>query len=285
MVDQLVWEDTTGTQTILSDPAEGITVAPGRTGFGMPPVELATDTTPGIPGATLREVIVQPRLMSVPLNIVGEDPGDRRFRFRQLISRMNPALGDGRLVVTAADGLSRRIGARYVDGLQGSFARDAVAGRLQRAMVVLEALQPFWEDNEATVLEWHGVDPTTWFPLFPLRLSASTVLAAPTVDNDGDAPFWPRWEVTGPGTSLEWHNDTTGKSFAFDPNLAGGDRMIVDTDTKTVTVNGVNRFGSIRAGSSLWPLQPGGNQLRLVVTGSTAQTTVTMTYRRRWLSV
>lgn len=82
------------------------------------------------------------------------------------------------------------------------------------------------------------------FPLvFPLTFGTGLAGGNLAVTNTGTVTTWPTWQITGPVTGPVITNVDTGQQLQFDPAfvVGAGQTLIIDTDAKTVTLQGVNR--------------------------------------------
>jgi len=82
------------------------------------------------------------------------------------------------------------------------------------------------------------------FPLaFPLLMGSGRPGGALLAANAGDVAVWPEWTVQGPVLGPVITNQDTGQSLVFDPTFAvlEGQRLVIDTDRRTVLLNGVDR--------------------------------------------
>lgn len=85
-----------------------------------------------------------------------------------------------------------------------------------------------------------------------------------TVTNAGSFANQPTLEITGPATNPRVANAAdSNRSIKLDGILASGDTLIIDLRTKTVTINGVNRFDMVRSDSQWWQLLPGANSITM----------------------
>lgn len=258
----------------------------GATGRWMPPVQAYEEEVPERHGTLLRSIRFQARDVVVPVLLDGSDRTDYRTTIRSLAASLNPLRGDGKLVATAEDGSVRELPCRYMDGL--GFSEDLpVHGR---PSLLFRAFDPFWQDADDTTetFEYTGAAVGSWFPMeFPITLLQSQVFASPTVDNTGDVEAWPVWTIEGPMSDLTLSNETTGASLSLTYTVAADNSIIVDTrpGMKTVELNAsTNLYPYLVRSSSLWALHPGENEVSVEVGGATADTVVTLAYRRRWLA-
>lgn len=82
------------------------------------------------------------------------------------------------------------------------------------------------------------------FPLvFPLTFGANLSGGGVSLTNVGTVTTWPTWQITGPVTGPIITNADTGQTLTFDPSfvVAAGQTLLINTDDRTVTLQGVNR--------------------------------------------
>lgn len=106
-----------------------------------------------------------------------------------------------------------------------------------------------------------------------------TVGGLDTITNDGTELTDVIFTITGPGTSINIENLSSGESFSID-DLIADDEVIIDTLNRTVTKNGDSAY-SIFTGD-FFGLQPGDNPIGFDVSGSTGATSLTLTYRHAY---
>lgn len=119
------------------------------------------------------------------------------------------------------------------------------------------------------------------FPLvFPLEFGGFTG-GTLTATNDGNAPTWPRYNITGPGNGPVIRNLDTGQALYFDGlSLQTGQTLTIDSNpaNQTATVSGVNVLGALRwRDSSFFPISPGGQTLQFYFQGGGTTTNTTLT--------
>lgn len=286
MADEIItWVDSDGTATVLSD-AAATRVSYELAGRFMPPVSFIEDDVPGMDGARLREVRVRPRDVTIPVAVVGADQTEVRTTLRSLMRMFNPKRGDGKLRVTGPDGTVRDLTCRYSQGLEVEERFEKFVG-WQRAVVVLRAVDPYWYDTSSTSATYTLGASTTFFPFFPLVLNSDTVLGTQTIDNTGDVEAFPVWTVHGPCSSIKLTNTTTDEVIDLPVTLTATQTVTVDTRPFRKTVvrdDGTNLYGSLTTASALWDLPTGLSTITVSLPGATADSYVTLTYSRRWLS-
>ena len=170
---KLVFTNGGGQSIDLTSGNFGITNWEGLSGVGL---NIQTQTVPFQDGGVFLDALMEQREISVTVAI--QDNNDLSLRYelkRQLISALNPKLGEGVLVYTN-DYLSRQIKAvPQLPIFENKNSNDA--GTL-KASVVFSCPSPYWEDLEDTVVEIKGMS---------------------IIQNDGDVPA--QVEITIPAGS------------------------------------------------------------------------------------
>lgn len=285
MVDEVLsWVDPDGTVTVLNDGS--LEVGWDMQGRYMPPVDYIEDDVPGHAGARLREVRVRPREVALPVDVFVTDTAALRVLMRTLMRTFNPQRGPGKLRIRSADGTTRDLNCRYRQGLELQEQYEAAHG-VQRTVIVLRAVDPFWYDTAPTSTTYTLGAATKWFPIFPLTLGSDTVFGTQTINNTGDVETFPVWTVHGPCTSLVLNNTTTGDTIELPITLTAAQTVTIDTRPfrKTVTRDdGTNLYGSLTTTSVLWALPIGLSTITVDLPGAGVESYVTLVYSRRWLS-
>lgn len=276
------WVDAYGAVTALDVDWEA-------TGRFMPEVNFDEDEIPGYDGSRLRRTRFKPRTFTLKIVVTAASEPLLRTALRSLTSAMNPKTGMGYIRVTSPLGDARQIACKVAGGL-GLEEKEGLSGpQMQMALVTFHAFDPFWTDTSDTSTLFDIDTPPSFFPIFPLRLTASEIAVDITVDNDGDDEMWPVWTINGPGSGIALRNLTTGKSLVFTTmSLGAGESIVIDTrpDEKTaVRQDGTNAFPDLDVTSSMWSLQVGSNSVRLEMTGAVAGvSSLQLSYRKRYLS-
>lgn len=290
MASNHTWIDADGGSHNLSSDAVGVTVLFGRAGFGMAPLRLNEDEIPLQDGGRLRSLNFLPRTFDLPLLLKRDTAGALDTLRRNVLWWFNPKRGDGKLRVTTRLGDQREIVCRSVDGLGLVENKESYTYRTLKAIVSLRSHDPHWRAVNATTTTYTlAANPQTWFPIFPLRLGASTLFDNPMVNNTGDVETWPSWIITGPGDDPILRNLTSGEIIDLTGKSLGvGETIEIDTSPGVKTVKsgaGANLFGSMSSTSSLWALKVGNNSLSLELSGVTAASSIQLTYRLRYLGI
>jgi hypothetical protein len=284
------WIDADGGSLVIGGPGVNTYQVDWKvTGRFMPKPRVQSHGVPGQPGAVLDEVNHDPRDFVLPLSISATSESNLRVLMRDLMYRMNPKRGQGKLRVTSPVGDQREITCLYSAGLEGDETEGASGPTFQAMPLVLTAFDPYWYDVSPTSQTFALTSLPSFFPIFPLRLTASQLVVDDTVTNAGDEETWPVWTIAGPGSAVTLRNSTTGLLISI-PSIAltAGQVLTIDTrpGKKSVTLNdGTDLFSSIdHTVSSLWSLRVGLNAIRLEMTGITAASALSVSYYQRYLT-
>lgn len=295
---RLVWTDWRGNRFDLTGDISGYSSQVGRAGFGLVEREVIADRS--VSGAAIvKNIRVTPRVLAVPLRIDGATVEEYLATLRALQASMrhptDPDTGyprPGTVTVELPDGTERSIPAYYQGGLSGT----------EDALDDLYALSSVFPSLEfyCPVPEWEGatqervwpvvVQPTPFYPLYPLRLGSSQILASAAVDNFGDTDAFPIWEFTGPGTPVCGNADT-GEQFSFTDPIPAGTTVVVDCRPHDVApLTGLTVYDKATGEDwwphlddiALWPLPPERTNLTLSMAGATADSLIRLTWVLRY---
>lgn len=284
MAETVEWIDPDGASTTL----RALYAVKGRF---APPARRQEDGVPEQPGSRLRTVLHDTREFVIPVLVHGATDIALRVSLRALALAMDPVRGDGRLRVTGPAGDQREITCRVTAGLDlDERLGDTATPTDQIATIVFRAVDPYWYATSDTVVDYTFAGTVaTFFPIFPIRLSSSEVFADATVSNTGDVDSWPVWVVTGPGSTINLRNLTTGLTITLSTTaLAAGEYLTIDTrpGAKTVTrQDGSSLFSDLSTSTALWSLAQGSNAVRIEMGGANSASTVRLSYRPRYLTV
>ena len=202
-----------GGQTIdLTSGNFGITNWEGLSGVGL---NIQTQQVPFQDGGVFLDALMEQREISITVAIQDNNDLSARYeRKRQLISALNPKLGEGVLIYTN-DYLSRQIKAvPQLPIFENKNSNDA--GTL-KASVVFSCPSPYWEDLEATVVAFGFNDQ-------------------PIVTNNGDIPAQLNieWE-TNKITNGALENVTQGQKIKYNGTLENNLKINTNIEKKSVT--------------------------------------------------
>ena len=104
-----------------------------------------------------------------------------------------------------------------------------------------------------------------------------------SVSNEGNFTANPTFTFAGPVTNPRVDNLTHDQSLSFTTTVADGDTLVVDTEQRTVLLNGTaSRYSTLDFGSDWIEFQPGINEIRYQA-ATTTTTTMTTTWRSAWV--
>lgn len=284
------WIDADGVSLTLNSPSVTLyQVDWDVTGRFMPRIETQVDEIPGRAGALLRDTRHGIHEFVLPLSIAASSEANLRSVLRDLVDRMDPTRGVGKIRVTSPIGDQREINCVYAAGLEMA-EREGVSGpEYQECPLAFTAHDPYWYDPSPAEQSFSVTDTPDFFPILPVRLTSSELVADGVATNSGSVDAWPVWTITGPGSSITLRNLTTSKFLTLDGvTLQAGESAVIDTRPgyRTVTQNdGTNLYPYLTLFSTLWPLARGANSVRLEMTGvDAAVSELTLSYYQRYLS-
>lgn len=282
MSETFLWVDPDNGQTILDTEWN----AEGR--FAADP-EFESEGVPGQPGERLRAVRHGVHEFTLPFWLHEASEEALRSALRSIIYKMDATRGEGRLRVVAPGGDEREIFCRVATGLGISEVLGQDSGfYAQRITPVFRAYDPYWYAVAETAVVYTGAaEVRTFFPFFPLFLSAAAVFADDTVNNPGDFEAWPVWTISGPASNITVTNLTTGKSFSLTLTLGSAQTLVIDLrpGAKTLLLDdGTSAFSLLTATSSLWALAQGDNNIRVSMDSTSTSSFVRLAFRPRYLS-
>jgi hypothetical protein len=262
------------------------------TGRFMPGIKFESTGIPGQPGEYFRAARHDVHEFTIRVTLATGSEPTLRTAQRDLVTAMNPVRGEGILRVTSPLSDVREIACRYSEGL-GMDEKPGNSGpTMQQCDITFKAFEPYWRDASDTSASYTIGAIPTFFPIFPIRLTASEIAVDDVAVNNGDVETWPVWEIGGPATSITLRNLTTGEYMTFTGvTLDAGESITIDTrptgpSPKTVRLDdGTSLYSSLTSISSLWALPVGSSSIRLEMGSAIAGTSyLQVSYRQRYLS-
>jgi hypothetical protein len=286
---QITWTAVDGTATILTDTAAGFTVlGDGTRGLRSVAYELATRKYAGLDGEDVQNVRAVGGQPTLGLLIEADDEATFRQRVRALRRAMRPKAGAGVLAVSQ-DGETRELTCYCVGGFEGDESPDvSMPGHWWRLALKFFAPSPWWE-GEAVSVSLGLQAPSAFFPAPPFTLSPSAVQGSFQIDlSDSDAPAYPVWTISGPGSAVVLTNETTGRDIEVNTSLGASDVLIIDTRPGHQSVrrnDGTNLMSAVASDPALWPLVEAVNTVSVALVGATSSSRVSTTYRPRYAGI
>lgn len=251
---------------------------------GAPQVRDAITARPSGHGTIDRTALVGARAVTANVAAVASP-----LELRQLVDRLAPFLHPGRRsTLTLGDGTATRQLVVRSDG-DTPIPWEA-AGFLQLSIGWVTVGYPFWlgAPRSITLAPFApagGGGPTPPVPA-PIVLPGEDPATAGIVVNAGTVGAHWTATVTGPAVGVGVENITTGELVLLSGlPLAAGQVAVIDSLTRTVTVNGESRFSAVNGSlSTWWLLPPGLSQLAVPTTSWSSPSSVLFQYRDTYYS-
>jgi hypothetical protein len=239
---------------LLNHP-RGVQALAGLTGFGLPPVDVQWIEGAGN-GARFRSKRHLKRTIDLPLLVDGND----RAGLKDLMDRLGTMLlGECTLRWIEDDGTSWTTQVHRTGGGDYVYGDDTTGERDLFTVVSLTAGDPFWTSSEAQdkVVSNAGIGNGLLPNLVQMKLAASQAIGEVELENPGNVPAYPVWEITGPGENF-LAIAPTGETFAWNGTLLAGEKLFVDTRTGRVYDDtGANRYAEVGPAPRFWTIPPG----------------------------
>lgn len=268
---------------------------------GMPPTRRVAVQVPGRSGSFVLDRDYAERLLALEATIVSSAAAQGvEEAIADWAQRFNVLRGGGRLRRTRADGITKRVlFCDYDDGFGIDQSASIWAEGVQQAVLMFYAGDPFWYDDDETVVVFAaGGVLTAFFPIPNpttgsfVTLTASEVFAQQVITNDGSAEVYPVWTIGGPASAIVLENLTTGERMAFTAaggvTLLAGESITIDTRpgyTRVEHSDGTNLAPYLSDDSTLWPLAAGDNDVSVEMSGTAiGVSSARLGYYRRWVT-
>jgi phage-related protein len=114
-----------------------------------------------------------------------------------------------------------------------------------------------------------------------LRISSSQAIGTVLVNNTGDVPMFPRYQIAGPITNLVISSN--GASFGFTDPILAGEVININTETGEVTdETGANAYALLNPAPKLFRIPVGESAILISGTDVTDDTRVDVFYAKRF---
>ena len=225
---KLVWINSKGTEINLTSGDYGITEWEG---FSACDVEVQTQNVPFQDGSVFLDALLNNRELSVTLAINDGTDLEKRYRLRrELISALNPKLGEGYLIYTN-DFIIKRI--KCLAQMPVFPTHNSDKAGTPKASLSWTACDPYWEDVEETNI-YFGIDKQ------------------PIIDNEGDVPAQVKIDFFTSGvTNPKITNLKTNKFIKYNGSLTEDLQIDTNIGNKSVISEKLNFDKLIFCSSSL----------------------------------
>ncbi|MEU5433817.1 phage tail family protein [Streptomyces sp. NPDC020719] len=258
----------------------GFQATAGMTGRGLPAVDVQWLSGAG-DGARWRGQRVQPRDLDIPLDILGRD----RSHLSELVSRLAQAVAGECQLVLVDDQDVRWSTSVYRTG-GGDITDDG--GTSLQTVISFRAPDPYFVASTISTQSVTGDPGKKPFlsNLVAMPLAASQAIGNVQLDNTGDVPAYPVWEVYGPGRDLTV-TAPTGETLRWQGTLATGERLIVDTRNGSVRDGAnTNRYADLATAPRFWTVPPGTSTASISLLDTTADSRIVCSWRpRKWMVI
>ena len=95
--------------------------------------------------------------------------------------------------------------------------------------------------------------------------------------------MFPTMTLVGPCTNPVIYNQSTGQSLSFNYALLGTDTLVIDTDLRSVTLNGNPARNLLMNGSQWFGFPAGNTTLTFTTTAYTVGAALTISYRSAYV--
>lgn len=254
--------------------------------FESPIPRLSMSSRPGEHGAFDGPAFLDPRVITLSGSGAGVDRASAR-RSRDILASVcgDPSLGLQTLVVTASGNPTRQANVRRSAETKSVFVGGGLT--FDWSMILTAPDPRRYAAAQSTQFVGLPQPPSGGlvFPLlFPLDWGSALAGGEMTLTNNGTIATWPLWTVRGPLTGPTITSVTTGQQLTFDPTFSvpAGQDLIVDTDAKTVTLQGINRRDKLFT-AQWFRLNPGTTTVRYTsAAGTDPASRLTATWREAW---
>lgn len=241
-MDRVYWIDAENNQLELSDTSRFAIVA--RSGLGMAATRIYTEESPGIPGGYYLGEVAEQRKFKIGLVAWASTEAELAALRDELIERLNPRKGPGKLRVVRPDGKVRELECICASGL--TFNTPHKYGPLAIAdEIVLQAFVPFWHDGNAqsTVVNL-GAGTVFVFPMtFPFSFGVGETVSNIVVQNPGHEPTPLHIEFLNQCTNPKVTNVSQGRHVQVNVSLAAGERLRIKTGVWSAEVTKIDTSG------------------------------------------
>lgn len=254
---------------------------PDFTGFGIPPAQVRIEPSAG-DGGVFRHSKKSVRDVDLSVTIFGTDRQDVQTKLRRLSRLLQDTSGPTKLVASYSNGDSLFLEGHYVGGAESQWGSDA-GMTWNRWAISLRCPKPFWQSEsvETFVIDTGSTGRGLLPDLTKLKLRSATTFGVIYVDNQGDVPAFPIWEITGPLEDVVISDGTN--SFSFAEDIESGEVITVNTETGAVTdATGANRYAMLAAAPKLFRVPPGETTITVSAVAGSLDAEVTFTYSPRF---
>lgn len=225
---KLVWQNANGVELDLTSENYGITEWEG---FSNTSLNIQSQQVPFQDGGVFLDALMEQRELSVTLAMQDRNNLELRYQQRrELISALNPKLGEGYLIYTN-DYISKRIKCVPQIPLFETHNSDTVG--TPKASLSWTACSPYWEDLEETEVEINQNNKVT-------------------IENVGDVPVSVKMEIESGAVNPSVVNFRNGKLLSLKYNC--NNKVFVDTNVGQKKIYGGNIALELLEGGTVYDI-------------------------------
>lgn len=256
---------TNGTKTISLN-SDGIYLQPELEGLtGLPNIRSTSGVNAGADGGWTSAQFFDARLISIKCVIADQNPATVEQKRRELMSLL--ALGKANpleIRFTTESGNAYTINAR-VTGVTAPLGQIL---KKQDVLIQLRADDPLiyaYNEEGGTVATLLVQQPSGGFEIpFTIPLTINGGEGYTSVVNSGTEAVYPVIELTGPLHNPSVVNQTGNQIIELDNlTMSASDKVVINTQTRTVTLNGADVYDLLSEDSSFMTILPGENIMAL----------------------
>lgn len=256
---------TNGTKTISLN-SDGIYLQPELEGLtGLPNIRSTSGVNAGADGGWTSAQFFDARLISIKCVIADQSPAIVEQKRRELMSLL--ALGKANpleIRFTTESGNAYTINAR-VTGVTAPLGQIL---KKQDVLIQLRADDPLiyaYNEEGGTVATLLVQQPSGGFEIpFTIPLTINGGEGYTSVVNSGTEAVYPVIELTGPLHNPSVVNQTGNQIIELDNlTMSASDKVVIDTQTRTITLNGADVYDLLSEDSSFMTILPGENIMAL----------------------
>lgn len=281
---------------VIAGGGSGRALMPGATGLKLPPLDVVTGTTPGMPGSWLQEINVLEREVFLPIALWSDVSQAEFFatldEFQGIVSDWDDLdigqTGTCRLVARSSKG-ERVLDVTYKGGMEGEEGGEATGEDWATYGLTFVAVSPYWHAREPVerpvsiaagrAFLGDGSGNTPW----PRSISASVVVGENMpITVEGDVPTWTEYEILGPVPSVTVAYP--GTAVEVPGGVPAGQilRLVTDPRSRSARLDGSIAWDRITMGATFSPLRPGTNRVSVVLSTAGDGAGLLMRWTPQW---
>ena len=266
---------------VITFDSENYILNPDFVGFGIPPAQVRIDSSAG-DGGVFRHSKKSVRDVDLAVTILGTDRADVQTKLRRLSRLIQDTSGPTKINANYDGGETLFLQGHYVGGAESQWGQSA--GLIwNRWVLSFQCPKPFWQSDteDSFVIDTTATGRGLLPQLTKLKLRSASTFGVINVDNQGDVPAFPIWEITGPLNDIVISDGTN--AFSFDTDVIADEVITINTEVGSVIdATGANRYSMLAAAPKLFRVPPGQTTITVLAVAGSLDASVTFTYSPRF---